>query len=96
MDLLPFLNLMLLMSHLTPYFKQSPNWTRLRGDYPRLSRTYVDSSDLDLLAQIADRIARLQLDGLICIGGDGTMNGLQPLCDIIPTVLGRRRQSITT
>ncbi len=73
---------------LNPLFQAIPELDATRGGtILGSSRTYVDSSDLDLLAQIADRIARLQLDGLICIGGDGTMNGLQPLCDIIPTVL---------
>ncbi len=34
-----------------------------------------------------DRLRRLGIDGLICIGGDGTLNGLQPLADLVPTVL---------
>jgi 6-phosphofructokinase 1 len=36
---------------------------------------------------IAHRLQRLKIEGLICIGGDGTLNGLQPLCDRLPTVL---------
>ena len=73
---------------LNPLFQAIPELDATRGGtILGSSRTYVDSSDTDLLEQIADRISRLQLDGLICIGGDGTMNGLQPLCDIIPTVL---------
>ena len=30
---------------------------------------------------------RLRIDGLICVGGDGTLNGLQPISERIPSVL---------
>jgi 6-phosphofructokinase 1 len=32
-------------------------------------------------------MARLKIAGLICVGGDGTLNGLQPLAERFPTVL---------
>jgi 6-phosphofructokinase 1 len=32
-------------------------------------------------------LARLKIAGLICVGGDGTLNGLQPLAERFPTVL---------
>ncbi len=51
------------------------------------SRTYVDGEDCELIDSICDRLKRLKVDGLICVGGDGTLNGLQPLCDRLPTVL---------
>ncbi len=51
------------------------------------SRTYVDANDQENLDIICERLKQLHVDGLICIGGDGTLNGLQPLCDRIPTVL---------
>lgn len=51
------------------------------------SRRYVDPEDTAALNLIHERLKRLKLDGLVCIGGDGTLNGLQPLCDRIPTVL---------
>ena len=51
------------------------------------SRTYVDYENREVIAEICGRLGRLGVDGLICIGGDGTLNGLQPLCDRIPTVL---------
>ncbi|MBS0209353.1 MAG: 6-phosphofructokinase [Planctomycetes bacterium] len=51
------------------------------------SRDFVDPNDTAALSRIADRLARLKVEGLICIGGDGTLNGLQPLCDMLPTVL---------
>ncbi len=73
---------------LNPLFQEIPELDATRGGtLLGSSRTYVDDSDDALLTQIRDRIERLHLDGLICIGGDGTMNGLQPLCEMVPTVL---------
>lgn len=51
------------------------------------SRKYVDQNNEAALDQMVDRLKRLNIEGLICIGGDGTLNGLQPFCDRIPTVL---------
>lgn len=51
------------------------------------SRTYVDSDDHETLDIICRRLRDMGIEGLICIGGDGTLNGLQPLCERIPTVL---------
>jgi ATP-dependent phosphofructokinase / diphosphate-dependent phosphofructokinase len=51
------------------------------------SRDYVDPDDAKTIKAIADRITRLQIEGLICIGGDGTLNGMQALADLLPTVL---------
>ena len=51
------------------------------------SRRYVDHRDIDQLDDICARLRRLRIEGLVCVGGDGTLNGLQPLCDRIPTVL---------
>ncbi|APZ94190.1 6-phosphofructokinase [Fuerstiella marisgermanici] len=50
------------------------------------SRTYVDPKT-DQIATVKQSLQRLQLDGLICIGGDGTINGMQPLADFVPCVL---------
>jgi ATP-dependent phosphofructokinase / diphosphate-dependent phosphofructokinase len=36
---------------------------------------------------VTDRLRKLHLDGLICIGGDGTLNGMQALCHHLPVVL---------
>jgi hypothetical protein len=36
---------------------------------------------------VASRLKQLGIDGLICIGGDGTLNGLQPFAERLPTVL---------
>jgi len=51
------------------------------------SRTYVDENDPKGLAAAFERLKMLNLDGLICVGGDGTLNGMQPLCECLPTVL---------
>ncbi len=40
-----------------------------------------------MIEQIVDRLRCLQIEGLICIGGDGTLNGMQALSDYLPTVL---------
>ncbi len=73
---------------LNPLFRTIPE---LDPDYGGTilgsSRRYVDASKTVELDQIFDRIRQLKIEGLICIGGDGTLNGLQPLCERIPTVL---------
>ena len=51
------------------------------------SRTYVDETNPAALENAFERLKLLNLDGLICVGGDGTLNGMQPLCDCLPTVL---------
>ncbi|MBM3845881.1 MAG: 6-phosphofructokinase [Verrucomicrobia bacterium] len=51
------------------------------------SRDYVDSSETARLDMIACRLRSLGIEGLVCVGGDGTLNGLQPLAERIPTVL---------
>lgn len=50
------------------------------------SRTYIDpdSRDMDRSRRNLDR---LQLDGLICIGGDGTVNAMQQLTEVTTCVL---------
>lgn len=77
-----------------PHVRLNP----LRGVIPELdpnrggtilgaSRKYVDAEDGDFVGQLCGSLKQLQIDGLICVGGDGTMNGLQPLCESVPTVL---------
>ena len=51
------------------------------------SRDYVDADDKNAIGMIADRLKRLQIDGLICVGGDGTLNAMQALSENLPTVL---------
>ena len=51
------------------------------------SRTYIDPRRTDELKEVTARLGRLGIDGLICIGGDGTINGMQPLSEFLPCVL---------
>src|SRR5205814_10410763 len=51
------------------------------------SRDYVDYADEAGHAAIAEKLARLKVEGLICVGGDGTLNAMQALSGHLPTVL---------
>ncbi|OAI46011.1 6-phosphofructokinase [Planctomycetaceae bacterium SCGC AG-212-F19] len=51
------------------------------------SRDYIDPGDRTAVGEIADRLQRLGIEGLICVGGDGTLSGMQVLADHFPTVL---------
>src|SRR5205814_4390631 len=51
------------------------------------SRDYVDPTKKDDLDLVTSRLQKLGIEGLICVGGDGTLNGLQPLAERLPTVL---------
>ncbi len=51
------------------------------------SRTYVDPEQPEVAKQVAQRLERLGVEGLICIGGDGTLNGMQALAEFFPCVL---------
>ncbi len=74
--------------HLNPLFGEIPELDPTKGGtILGASRDYVDPNDHTTLDEMCDRMRRLKVEGLICIGGDGTMNGLQPLCDRLPTVL---------
>jgi 6-phosphofructokinase len=74
--------------HLNPLFLEIPELDATRGGtILGASRAFVDPDDHEAMAQVADRMRRLKIDGLICIGGDGTLNGLQPLAEHFPVVL---------
>lgn len=74
--------------HLNPLFMDIPELDEtLGGTILGASRAFVDARDTQALDEVADRIRRLGIEGLICIGGDGTLNGLQPLADRFPAVL---------
>jgi ATP-dependent phosphofructokinase / diphosphate-dependent phosphofructokinase len=51
------------------------------------SRDYVDADDKSTISAVVGRLRELKVDGLICIGGDGTLNGMQALGESIPSVL---------
>ena len=74
--------------HLNPLFCAIPELDPTKGGtILGGSRDYVDPSDKTALAKIFRDLDRLGIEGLLCVGGDGTLNGLQPLCSQIPTVL---------
>src|SRR5438552_3367771 len=74
--------------HLNPLFQEIPELDPTKGGtLIGSSRDYVDPERTDELDIIAHRLKCLNIDGLICIGGDGTLNGLQPLAERLPTVL---------
>ena len=65
-----------------------PNWTRPKaGPLIGSSRDYVDPENKEQLNEVEHRLAELNIEGLICVGGDGTFNGLQPLTERLPVVL---------
>ena len=74
--------------HLNPLFREIPELdATMGGTILGASRDYVDPEDSKTLDEIIGRLKRLKVEGLICIGGDGTLNGLQPLAERLPTVL---------
>lgn len=74
--------------HLNPLFQEIPEIDPTKGGtLIGSSRDFVDPNDHARLDEIAARLRSLRIEGLICIGGDGTLNGLQPLADRLPTVL---------
>jgi 6-phosphofructokinase 1 len=73
---------------LNPLFTPIPELDTTRGGtIIGASRDYVDAGDSATIAEVVDRLKRLHVEGLICIGGDGTLNGMQALSDYLPTVL---------
>src|SRR5687767_11402640 len=74
--------------HLNPLYTTIPELDpTFGGTLLGSSRDYVDADDRKTIAQVAERLRRLGVDGLICIGGDGTLNGMQALSENLPTVL---------
>jgi 6-phosphofructokinase 1 len=74
--------------HLNPLFQGLPELDPTKGGtLIGSSRDYVDPTRKDDLDAITLRMMRLGIDGIIAVGGDGTLNGLQPLAERLPTVL---------
>lgn len=73
---------------LNPLFTAIPELDPcLGGTLLGASRTYIDPNDTQQLKQVTERLRRLDIEGLICVGGDGTLNGMQPLSEFFPCVL---------
>ena len=74
--------------HLNPLFQEIPELDpTMGGTLIGSSRDFVDPDDKAQLEIVISRLRRLGIEGLICVGGDGTLNGLQPLAEHLPTVL---------
>lgn len=73
---------------LNPLYQEIPEVDPTKGGtLIGSSRDFVDPERKEDLNLIALRLQRLGIEGLICVGGDGTLNGLQPLAERLPTVL---------
>ena len=73
---------------LNPLFTPIPELDLTRGGtLIGASRDYVDGNDAEAIGHIVERLQRLQIEGLICVGGDGTLNGMQAMSHYLPTVL---------
>src|SRR5271154_4579702 len=74
--------------HLNPLYQEIPEIDPTKGGtLIGSSRDFVDPNKKDDLDMVASRLNKLGIEGLICIGGDGTLNGLQPFAERLPTVL---------
>jgi len=74
--------------HLNPLFQAIPELDATKGGtLIGSSRDYIDPENKTELDLITQRLEALGIEGLIAIGGDGTLNGLQPLTERLPTVL---------
>jgi ATP-dependent phosphofructokinase / diphosphate-dependent phosphofructokinase len=74
--------------HLNPLYQSIPELDpTIGGTLIGSSRDYVDPENRSQLDAVESRLRQLGIEGLICIGGDGTLNGLQPLAERLPTVL---------
>ncbi|MEI8381925.1 MAG: 6-phosphofructokinase [Planctomycetota bacterium] len=73
---------------LNPLFTSIPELDPcMGGTLLGASRTYIDPDQTAVIADVKSRLQRLQIEGLVCVGGDGTLNGMQPLSDLFPCVL---------
>src|SRR5208337_3757474 len=74
--------------HLNPLYQSIPELDPTKGgSLIGSSRDYLDPDQKEELNAIEQRLKELRIEGLICVGGDGTLNGLQPLAERLPTVL---------
>ena len=74
--------------HLNPLFQGIPELDPTKGGtLIGSSRDYVDPNKKDELDLVTSHLKKLGIEGLIAIGGDGTLNGLQPLAERLPTVM---------
>ncbi|NNJ27465.1 6-phosphofructokinase [Alienimonas chondri] len=51
------------------------------------SRHYIGEKNFDVCRVAVERLQKLSIEALICVGGDGTINGMQPISEFLPCVL---------
>ncbi len=51
------------------------------------SRHYIDPNKKEEFRGVTEKLSRMGIEGIICIGGDGTINGMQPISEFFPCVL---------
>jgi ATP-dependent phosphofructokinase / diphosphate-dependent phosphofructokinase len=74
--------------HLNPLFQAIPELDpTVGGTIIGASRDYLNPDEPEKIKAICGRLQRLKIEGLICVGGDGTLNGMQPLSEFLPVVL---------
>jgi 6-phosphofructokinase 1 len=74
--------------HLNPLFQAIPELDpTLGGTILGASRAYLSADNQVAAHEFVARLHRLKIEGLICVGGDGTLNGMQPLAELLPVVL---------
>jgi 6-phosphofructokinase len=74
--------------NLNPLYQNIPELDPTKGGtLIGSSRDFVDPEKKDDLDLVVSRLKKLGIEGLICVGGDGTLNGLQPFAERLPTVL---------
>jgi 6-phosphofructokinase len=74
--------------HLNPLFHAIPELDpTIGGTVIGASRTYLSPDNREAAKGFVERLDRLHIEGLICVGGDGTLNGMLPLAEFLPVVL---------
>jgi 6-phosphofructokinase len=74
--------------HLNPLFQPIPELDpTIGGTIIGASRAYLSPDNHEATRVFVERLHRLKIEGLICVGGDGTLNGMQPLAELLPVVL---------
>src|SRR5438445_11427752 len=73
---------------LNPLYQEIPELDPAKGGtLIGSSRDFVDPDKKEELDLIVGRLEKLGIEGLICVGGDGTLNGLHPLGERLSSVL---------
>ena len=83
-----------MLSERLPHVRLNPLFTTIPeldpcigGTIIGASRRYIDPDETETLKAVSGRLERIGIEGLMCIGGDGTINGMQPLSDLFPCTL---------